>query len=145
MNVIPLSSFHAEVIAHIHKDAFDEHWSTDEFSNLITLPATFGFLYQTDGQPLGFILCQGDALEAEIITIATHLNARRQGVGRQLIKTAFDESIRLYLEVAQDNSVARQFYRNMGFLQVGLRKKYYKRNGKASVDALVLSLSATDK
>lgn len=145
MSVIPLSPFHAELVAAIHAKAFEEHWTLNEFASLISLPASFGFLYEKEDKPLGFILCQGDEMESEIITIASHPKARRCGVGHSLLQAAFDKTTSLFLEVAEDNTIARNFYQKEGFLQVGLRKKYYKRARQEAVNALVLRLSTADE
>ena len=66
--------------------------------------------------------------------------SRRQGVARALIEalvSALRErgSKQLTLEVRASNGPARQLYESLGFLQVGLRKNYY-RNPKE--DALIL-------
>lgn len=138
MTLVDLTAFHADIVAELHRTGFEEHWSPKAFADLITLPASFGFLALKDDQPVGFILCQGDDVEAEIITIATHPDARRTGVAHQLVSTIGTKTQRLFLEVAEDNPGAIAFYEQMGFTTVGRRKNYYKRHNRDDVDALVM-------
>ena len=75
-----------------------------------------------------------------MMNIAVSPTSRRQGVARALIEalvSALRErgSKQLTLEVRASNGPARQLYESLGFLQVGLRKNYY-RNPKE--DALIL-------
>lgn len=141
MKLVELTAFHADLVAELHRTSFDENWSPKAFGDLITLPASFGFLALKDDQPLGFILCQGDAIEAEIITIATHPDARRTGVARTLVTQIATKTQRLFLEVAEDNPGALAFYMQFGFKQVGRRKNYYKHHNRDDVDALVMEKS----
>lgn len=134
----PLGAEHKNIVAALHQEAFEEHWSAAEFGDLITLPASFGWLAVDKEEPLGFVLCQGDEVEAEIITIATRPAARRQGVATILLRNIFTRTRRLFLEVAADNISAQTFYEKSGFAQIGVRKNYYKRES-GSIDALILA------
>lgn len=138
MKMEALHVVHGEILQAIHEECFDESWSVEAFQNLLGLPATFGYLMVSDEGPKGFILCQGDGLEAEIITIATRKQNRRSGIGRCLLEKVLGQTGRLFLEVARDNPGAIAFYEHLGFAQIGVRKNYYKRSGDIKVDALVM-------
>ena len=129
---------HSEVVANLHQRAFDENWSAKEFQNLITLPASFGFLALKGGLPIGFVLCQGDDVEAEIITIASDPDCERRGVGTILVQRVFEQTQRLFLEVAEDNIKAMSFYVKQGFETIGKRPRYYNRGNGNRCDALVM-------
>lgn len=139
MNICELGLGHCAVIADLHAESFTENWSTQAFADLISLPATFGFLAfdRDNDDPFGFVLCQGDDIEAEIITIATRPSVRRKGVAGALLKAACTQTARMFLEVATDNLSAISFYEKHGFAKIGVRKNYYKRPNGAVVDALV--------
>lgn len=141
MTLVELTAFHADIVAELHRTSFQENWSAKAFAELMTLPASFGFLALKDDQPVGFILCQGDAVEAEIITIATQPAARRTGIAGQLVTNIGSKTQRLFLEVAEDNPAALAFYTQFGFTQVGRRKNYYKHHNRDDVDALVMEKS----
>lgn len=138
MKLCDLNFAHSDLVVELHNNAFNEVWSTKAFLDLIELPATFGFLCSVEDQPAGFILCQGDGEEAEIITIATHGEFRRQGVAQALLDGAFERTEVMFLEVAEDNVAARRLYEKNGFQTVGIRKKYYKRSSHTFIDALIL-------
>ncbi|SCA55879.1 Ribosomal-protein-alanine acetyltransferase [Candidatus Terasakiella magnetica] len=129
---------HSEMIAHLHKESFDENWSIQAFADLVGLPATFGFMAHLQDQPAGFILCQGDEVEAEIITIATSPDFRRQGLAKALLRQACEKTKRMFLEVDEMNKGAIVFYKTMGFSQIARRKNYYTHSKAPKTDALVM-------
>jgi len=139
MNICELGLAHCALIADLHAESFTENWSTQAFMDLVGLPATFGFLAceREGADPFGFILCQGDNIEAEIITIATRPGVRRQGVAGALLKAACAKTAGMFLEVATDNQSAISFYEKHGFTRIGVRKNYYRRPDGMAVDALV--------
>ena len=47
----------------------------------------------------------------------------------------------VFLEVARGNTAAISLYRNLGFVETGVRKSYYKRKDGQFEDALILQLS----
>lgn len=145
---------YAQVLAALHGEAFPEApWGAQAMASALGQPGAFGFVAReradTDAKPLGFVLMRAVADEAEVLTIATRPAARRQGVGRALMRAALDHAHRLgagrvFLEVAVSNVSAQGLYEGLGFAQVGRRKDYYARPGSAAAspmreDALVLA------
>jgi len=89
---------------------------------------------------VGYVGSQTVIDESEVMNIAVHPDYRRQGIGEALLETlahALREqgSRGLTLEARVSNTPAVSLYKKAGFLQVGLRKNYY-RNPKE--DALIL-------
>lgn len=86
----------------------------------------------------GFIVAHGGGT-GHIITINVVAEARRSGVGSQLLRAAEDGlrqagSVAVSLETAVDNVSALSFYKRHGYSVVQTWPRYYS-NG---VDALVL-------
>lgn len=80
--------------------------------------------------------------EAHIVTIATHPQHRRRGLGEHLLRCLIDEAqangaLSVTLEVRAGNVGAKELYRKWGFIEVGLRKGYYHDNGE---DAILMTL-----
>ena len=80
--------------------------------------------------------------EAHIGTIATHPQYRRKGIGMQLLMKALKEckgkgANVVFLEVREFNYAAQNLYKQLGFEQTGLRKKYYADTGE---DAFLMTL-----
>ena len=69
--------------------------------------------------------------EYEIHTIGVDPACQRQGIGRRLLDRLleFAGSGTVFLEVRTDNAAAIELYRSAGFVQVGLRKRYYRVSG----------------
>lgn len=145
----PIAPLDGPVLAAVHAQAFADAavagpaWSAAAFGDLLALPTVFGLLALHDGLPVGLVLLQGVADEAEILTLGVDPAARRGGVGRALLAGALGACAaagiaRLHLEVAETNAPARALYAGAGFTQVGRRPGYYHLAG-AAVAALILS------
>ncbi|QUS34817.1 GNAT family N-acetyltransferase [Falsirhodobacter algicola] len=85
----------------------------------------------------GFLIGRALAGEAELLTLATHPDARRQGVATRLVhdflNTARNQAETAFLEVAATNFQAIRLYERHGFRSVGVRPRYY-----GSDDAIVM-------
>jgi len=78
--------------------------------------------------------------EAHITNIAVHPSFRKRGVGLAILKALADEALRndadkMTLEVRVSNHKALKLYEGMGFVGVGVRKRYYSDNDE---DALIM-------
>jgi ribosomal-protein-alanine N-acetyltransferase len=133
----------ADVFAPLHLQAFDRAWSADELQRVMDGPCTFTLEAVLQEAPLGFIVVRAVAGEAEILTLAVHPEARRQGLGRHLVQAAATTATEFgaeafWLEVAVDNEAAIALYAATGFETAGRRPGYYGRKGGERVDALVM-------
>jgi ribosomal-protein-alanine N-acetyltransferase len=84
--------------------------------------------------------------ESHITTFGVHPDWRRQGIGRQLLLSLFDLSVRIgalrmTLEVRASNGVAQALYRSFGFSETGRRPRYYTDDGE---DAIVMTTPELD-
>ena len=80
--------------------------------------------------------------EAHIATVATHPHYRRQGLGSRLLTRALvsareEGTVKALLEVRARHTTAQRLYRDLGFVEVGRRPKYYHDNDE---DALLMTL-----
>jgi ribosomal-protein-alanine N-acetyltransferase len=85
--------------------------------------------------------------EGHLSTIAIHPDWRGRGLGELMLVALMDVAImrgagELTLEVRVSNHVAQNLYRKHGFVQVGLRKRYYHDNGE---DALIMTTPRVDE
>jgi [ribosomal protein S18]-alanine N-acetyltransferase len=69
--------------------------------------------------------------EYEVHTIGVDPAYQGQGIGRRLLDAllAYAKKGAVYLEVRTDNAAAIALYRGAGFVEVGLRKRYYRVSG----------------
>ncbi len=86
----------------------------------------------------GFIVWRAVADEAELITIGVAPEARRTGIAAAMLGLMDGELKKsgiksVFLEVAENNTAARKLYEQNGYVQVGVRPKYYD-----GVDAILM-------
>jgi ribosomal-protein-alanine N-acetyltransferase len=121
-----------------------EAWSRAAYLEEITdTELRYYLVAEADG---GEILGDGGLLTiaetAQIVTVGVLPHARRQGVGRILVRALIDEARRrradeVLLEVRVDNDAAQKLYESEGFSAIGTRKGYYDHG---RVDAVVMRL-----
>ena len=127
MTLRPATAADAPALALIHAAAFppDSGWGAETLTTLLGLAGVFGLHHAS-----GFILARCVLDEAEILTLAVHPAARRQGIGADLVGTAAMAAAAagarvMFLEVAEDNAPAMALYATAGFERAGLRRDYY--------------------
>lgn len=136
MNLRPASPIDADLLAAMHRVAFEDPWGAGEIAALLNGPGGFAVIAGSDD---GFILCRAIGGEAEILTLAVAPAARRKGVGRALVEAAAaiaaaNDAEAMFLEVAEDNTAAIGLYQSSGFAWAGRRPRYYG----GVTDALVM-------
>ena len=140
MNIVPMNEHHGPQIALLERECFADPWSQQSIASELHNPLSLWLVAQEGQTLLGYVGSQTCQDETDMMNIAVSPASRRQGVARALIEALVSalrerSSKQLTLEVRASNGPARQLYESLGFLQVGLRKNYY-RNPKE--DALIL-------
>ncbi len=116
-------------IAAIERAVFSDPWSEAAFATEldgVALVAVHG------AHVVGYAFARAVVDEAELRNLAVHPEHRRRSVGRRLLAAVTmalsTGGVRtVYLEVRASNRVARTFYRRLGFAEVGVRARYYRR------------------
>jgi ribosomal-protein-alanine N-acetyltransferase len=69
--------------------------------------------------------------EYEIHTIGVDAAYQGQGIGRQLLTALLEyaDGGTIFLEVRTDNDAAISLYESVGFVRVGMRRRYYRASG----------------
>lgn len=133
----------ARLLARLHAPAFPDAWPEEAFRSVLVREPVIALLGARGcGAAEGFIVIQALAGEAEVLTFCVAAAERRSGLGRALLRAAFDAAaergaLEMFLEVSEGNAAALALYRGEGFLAVGRRAAYY-RHGDQSADALVM-------
>ena len=116
--------------------AWSENSIASELKNQLSL-----WLVALDGETVaGYVGSQTVMDESDMMNVAVHPDHRRKRIAEKLVVELVEalkkrESHCLTLEVRASNEPAKALYEKLGFVQVGLRKNYY-RNPKE--DALIL-------
>lgn len=79
---------------------------------------------------------------ADIIMIITDNAFRSRGYAKMLLSEAIkklkERGVReLFLEVRENNEIAKKLYKNFGFMPISIRKKYYD----GTIDGIVMKLT----
>ena len=132
----------AAELNYLHAQGFERAWSAHEFESLLSAQNVVAHL-AVSRQPRGFVLSRLAGDEAEILSIVVVRNARRQGIGADLMRhhlAAMSErgARSLYLEVALMNLAAVHLYQSFAFREVGRRKSYYRQADGSRADALIM-------
>lgn len=137
-------------LADIHAQSFARPWNKADIAKLLAGKGVKALVARAEGRgsrgASAFVIVRCVADEAEIITIATDSQQRRNGAGRALMRAAIrdlqrERIARLFLEVDEKSTGALGLYRSLGFRQVGQRKGYYGASGgEPASSALVMEL-----
>lgn len=120
-------------IAELHMVCFPHRpWDANEFRDLKKSGC------EIVASENGFIVWRTVCDEAEIITIGVHPDARGAGIAIAMLNIMENEIKRggakkIFLEVSAENAPAINLYKKCGFVQNGLRPKYYD-----GVDAILM-------
>lgn len=120
-------------LADLHKVCFPHKpWTADDFRDLKKSGC------EIVASENGFIVWRTVADESEIITIGVHPDARGAGIATAMLALMEHETKKagaktIFLEVSAENAPAIALYKKCGFVQNGLRAKYYD-----GVDAILM-------
>ena len=114
----------------------DDPWPEDAFVREVATSHNRYVAARVDGTLVGYAgisrLGRTPPFEFEIHTIGVDPDYQRHGIGRGMMSRLLDfagpESV-VYLEVRTDNEAALALYCSLGFVSVGLRKRYYRVSG----------------
>ena len=120
-------------------------WTRGNFVDSLVAGYTAWTLNHVDGDLIGYCVAMPGVDEMHLLNITVAPAARRRGHARRLLGELVQlcrlrQAGRLWLEVRESNSQAREVYGRLGFAQVGRRKGYYPAPAGRREDALVMSL-----
>ncbi|OCN04429.1 hypothetical protein A4S06_11185 [Erysipelotrichaceae bacterium MTC7] len=88
------------------------------------------YVYMQDEKVIGYIDYWITFDSAQLCKVAVHPDKQHQGIGEQLMEYMFahldDEVEHVFLEVRNSNKNAISFYEKLGFIEIDVRKNYYK-------------------
>lgn len=133
-------------ITAIEQRSFSDPWSERSFRDVLAHSRMYFACVrdQPDGytvpRVLGYVVAWFAGGQGEIANLAVDEGARGQGFGSALLNAALEEARRhgteeVFLEVRDSNLRARQLYESRGFVEVGRRRRYYRRPVE---DAIIL-------
>ncbi len=127
-------------VAAVEAATFPTPWSRDAFASEMKNVAARYLVAEREGNIIGYAGAWIILDESHITNIAVLQAERGQGVGRLLTAGLMQYLSNLgaayaTLEVRKSNAVAQNLYVSLGFIKLGVRKRYYEDNGE---DALIM-------
>jgi ribosomal-protein-alanine N-acetyltransferase len=107
-----------------------DSWPWLELLAALTIPGTIRLRADVDGRAVGFAI--GDRRSGSelgwVASLGVHPDHRRHGIGRQLLGAceAALGTRRVRLTLRASNAAALSLYRQAGYQQVDLWRKYYR-------------------
>lgn len=129
-----------DAVASIEAATFPTPWSRDAFVSEMNNVAARYLVAEAAGEVVGFAGAWIVLDESHITNIAVLAGHRGQGIGRMLTTGLLQYLSNLgaayaTLEVRRSNLIAQGLYESLGFVRLGVRKKYYEDNRE---DALIM-------
>ena len=120
----------------IELKTFHTPWSYQSFVDEMTTNKCARYIVaEEDGKILGYAGAWLVFDEGHITNIAVDEAARGRGIGtmvtQALMQYAANMGVQyMTLEVRKSNLVAQGLYKKLGFIELGVRKRYYEDNGE---------------
>jgi ribosomal-protein-alanine N-acetyltransferase len=127
----------AERCAQLEAQLFDgdDPWPAAAFNRELASTHNHYVAARVAGSLVGYAgisrLGRKPPFEFEVHTIGVDPAYQGQGIGRRILEELLDfaDGGAVYLEVRTDNEAAIALYRSVGFVQIGLRRRYYRVSG----------------
>ena len=121
----------ATQIAEAEELIFSDPWSRRAIIDVMCSEGAMCYTATENGEVIAYLIGKVIAPEGEIYRIATLPHKRGRGIAYRLldyaVKTERGRGLEsLFLEVRSYNAPARALYNAYGFIEVGIRKNYYK-------------------
>jgi len=132
ITICPMTVDDLDQILAIERASFPTPWLRQHFLDELYSPHAFPMsAFDGEGRLVGFICPMLLLDEGHIMDVAVDPGCRGMGVGRLLVQQVLDDcryrgASFVSLEVRVSNITAISLYKGMGFVEAGLRKRYYK-------------------
>jgi len=132
---------HIDKIFIIENESYNRPWTKKHIMNDINHLHSINYIYKDNKKLKGYLFGYLLKDEYHLNKITVKHEYRGERIGKLLFDYCFKELLNnnvktIQLEVSSLNLIAQNFYRNLGFEKVGIRKKYYSKEE----DALLYSL-----
>ncbi|HEY2924902.1 MAG TPA: ribosomal protein S18-alanine N-acetyltransferase [Candidatus Eisenbacteria bacterium] len=132
VRIAPLAGEHLDQIVSIERASFSDPWTRGMFESELDVD-TRGYARGALRRRnlIGYLFAVLIPDEAHIGNLAVHPDERRHGIAQllldQLMRDADEAGVkRVTLEVRASNHAARNFYYKNNFIDIAMRKNYYR-------------------
>jgi ribosomal-protein-alanine N-acetyltransferase len=141
IRILPLTMERVDEVLEIEKLSFSDPWSREMFRTELEVGGgTYARMAVRERRLVGYLLAVLIEDEAHLGNLAVHPSERRAGVGQRLLDDLLEAArgggiTKITLEVRRSNENARKFYLRNDFIDVAMRKNYYRNPHE---DAIVM-------
>lgn len=124
-----------DFLERLERASFPDPWTRESLTTALSEAGYVVLIAEEVGFLIGWLVGE----EAEIARLGVAQIARGQGIGAGLVERALQQFkardvCSVFLEVREENGVARRLYKRIGFEEIARRKKYYADG----MDAIVM-------
>ena len=139
INIRAMCAEDIDAILAVEEVSFHTPWTRGDFEGELVNPLAYYLVAEEDGV-VGYVGSWIIFDECHITNIAVAPEARKKGIGDQLMQTLIRNAeekgvVATTLEVRPSNAPAIHLYEKYGFVVEGVRKRYYADTGE---DALIM-------
>ena len=140
VQIVKMSADDVDRVVEIEQECFSMPWTKQGFLEALKQKKSFYYVAKIGTQIVGHCGAYGVCGEGDINQVAVINAYRRQGIARRLVSTMIEEMekngfLEITLEVRAGNNSAIALYESLGFVQEGIRKKFYE---KPTEDAIIM-------
>lgn len=115
----------------IENDTFSRPWKIHDFLSSIESESNIYLIVEEDGRVVAYCGLWGLVGEGHINNVAVDKEYQNKGIAfkmlRELIERGRKKGIRAFtLEVRKSNDKAIHIYEKLGFVKIGMRKRFYE-------------------
>jgi len=140
MKITDFKFKHLNQIIKIEESAYGkDHWNRDIFYAELDRKNSYNKVVLNENNiPIAFLIASYLFEEAELLSIAVQKESRGKGISKLLIKdlinySKFNGIEKIFLEVKENNIVAKSLYEKFGFKKISQRKNYYSDGSNADI------------
>jgi ribosomal-protein-alanine N-acetyltransferase len=131
IKIRPMMEADLDYVLAIETASFTAPWKREHFVSELEARHSFPFVAEKDDIITGYVCLMSLFEDAQILDIAVVQHQRSRGIARLLLEHAISVAREigaevLALEVRASNIAAITLYEKCGFVQTGLRQKYYE-------------------
>jgi ribosomal-protein-alanine N-acetyltransferase len=140
--VRPMSATDLPRVLAIEREIYPFPWTPGNFGD--SLKAGYeAWVFENARDTIGYAVVMWIPDEVHLLNISVAAPWQGRGYGRAMLEWLCEDTGRrgartMLLEVRPSNEHARALYDSAGFVQIGLRKRYYPSHENTREDALVL-------
>ena len=125
-------------VIEVENKSFTIPWHEESFIQELSNNLALYLVAKIEGRAVGYVGVWKILNEGHITNVAVHPEYRNQGIGRALVSELLllcmkDGIDAFTLEVRKSNLTAQKLYKDLGFVETGIRKRYYSDNNEDAV------------